>query len=73
VRRKAIEILRGAAPRKEGLWDALMAARMGEKLLEIEEKGLPSPKVAGGDMDEAGKDRDKLAWWVMNMTMRHPE
>ena len=73
VRREAIEILREAAPRKEGLWDSLTVAKLGEMLLEIEEKGPPPPRVAGANVDEEGKDRDKLAWWVVNMTMKHPE
>lgn len=73
VRREAIEILRQAAPRKEGLWDSLTVANLGEMLLGVEEKGPPPPRVAGANVDEEGKDRDKLAWWVVNMTMKRSE
>ena len=39
VRRKAVSLLY-FAPRQEGIWDGVLTARVAERLIEIEEKGL---------------------------------
>ena len=39
VRRKAVSLLY-AAPRKEGVWDSILTARVAERLITIEEDGL---------------------------------
>ncbi|MCJ1231268.1 hypothetical protein MMC12_007945 [Toensbergia leucococca] len=41
IRRQALSLLL-ASPRREGVWDGLMAARITERLIAIEEEGLES-------------------------------
>lgn len=36
LKREVIEVLKRASPRREGLWDALMVAKIGEELLRFE-------------------------------------
>lgn len=43
IRRQAIKLLR-AAPRQEGFWDGMMAARVAERVVELEEEGLTDVK-----------------------------
>lgn len=38
VRREAIAVLKAAYPRREGLWDSMMVARIGEVLMRAEEE-----------------------------------
>lgn len=38
VRREAIAVLKAASPRREGLWDSMMVARIGEALIKAEEE-----------------------------------
>jgi hypothetical protein len=45
IRRKAIYLLR-AYPRREGLWDSLLAARSAERQMELEEAAVPEVRVA---------------------------
>jgi hypothetical protein len=45
VRREAITVLKAASPRREGLWDSMMVARIGEALVKAEEENSGfSPK-----------------------------
>jgi hypothetical protein len=45
VRREAIAVLKAASPRREGLWDSMMVARIGEALVKAEEENSGfSPK-----------------------------
>jgi hypothetical protein len=45
VRREAIAVLKAANPRREGLWDSMMVARIGEALMRAEEEHTElSPK-----------------------------
>lgn len=45
VRQEAILVLKGASPRREGMWDSMMVARIGEVLMRAEEKHTElSPK-----------------------------
>ncbi|KAE8454564.1 hypothetical protein EG329_000187 [Mollisiaceae sp. DMI_Dod_QoI] len=50
VRQEAIDLLRAAHPRREGVWDCLMVARIGEELTKSEEEeqrsGKPSEKIS---------------------------
>lgn len=39
IRRKAVSLLY-AVPRQEGIWDSVLAARVAEKIISIEEEGL---------------------------------
>ncbi|KAI9690846.1 MAG: hypothetical protein M1822_008465 [Bathelium mastoideum] len=43
IRRKAIKALQ-YAPRQEGVWDGILAARVAERLVELEEDGIPEAK-----------------------------
>jgi hypothetical protein len=38
VRQDAVDILKTASPRREGVWDSLMVARIGEELIRLEEE-----------------------------------
>ena len=52
IRRKAVSILY-AAPRQEGVWDGVLTARVAEKLISIEERGLGVVTCAGDVPDHA--------------------
>ncbi|KAH6705338.1 hypothetical protein BKA61DRAFT_492688 [Leptodontidium sp. MPI-SDFR-AT-0119] len=40
VRREALDVVKRAGPRREGVWDSLMVGRVGEEILRREEEGL---------------------------------
>ncbi|KAB8295039.1 hypothetical protein EYC80_006982 [Monilinia laxa] len=52
IRRDAVMILREAAPRREGTWDALKIASIGQMLLDSEEIGPISTKSAFSPLDD---------------------
>ena len=39
LRKEALQVLREMVPRREGVWDSLTIVRMGERVLQMEEKG----------------------------------
>ncbi|KUJ09353.1 uncharacterized protein LY89DRAFT_724374 [Mollisia scopiformis] len=45
VRQEAIDVLKAAHPRREGVWDCLMVARIGEELIRSEEEELRSGRM----------------------------
>ncbi|QSZ36652.1 hypothetical protein DSL72_006533 [Monilinia vaccinii-corymbosi] len=52
IRRDAVMILKNAAPRREGTWDALNIASIGQMLLDSEEIGPISTKSAFSPLDD---------------------
>ncbi|PQE32889.1 NFX1-type zinc finger-containing 1 protein [Rutstroemia sp. NJR-2017a WRK4] len=52
IRRNAVAILREAAPRREGTWDALKIASIGQMLLDSEETGPISTQWAYAPQDD---------------------
>ncbi|KAE9365402.1 hypothetical protein N431DRAFT_353356 [Stipitochalara longipes BDJ] len=44
VRQEAIAVLKAASPRREGLWDSMMVAKIGEALMKAEDNTEISPK-----------------------------
>jgi hypothetical protein len=52
LRRDAVAILRDAAPRREGTWDALKIASIGQMLLDSEETGPISTQWAYASQDD---------------------
>ncbi|KAM3075329.1 hypothetical protein ACMFMF_006004 [Clarireedia jacksonii] len=52
IRREAVAILRDAAPRREGTWDALKIASIGQMLLDSEELGPISTQWAYASQDD---------------------
>lgn len=52
IRRDAVMILKEAAPRREGTWDALKIASIGQMLLDSEEIGPISTKSAFAPLDD---------------------
>jgi len=53
IRRKAVSLLY-AAPRQEGIWDSVAAARVAERLISIEEEGL-GPITSCKDVPDAAR------------------
>ncbi|CZR62946.1 uncharacterized protein PAC_12843 [Phialocephala subalpina] len=45
VRQEAIDVLKAAHPRREGVWDCLMVARIGEELIKSEEEAQLSGRT----------------------------
>lgn len=45
VRQEAIDVLKAAHPRREGVWDCLMVARIGEELIKSEEEEQSSGRA----------------------------
>jgi hypothetical protein len=52
IRRDAVTILKNAAPRREGTWDALKIASIGQMLLDSEETGPISTQWAYASQDD---------------------
>lgn len=50
TRRRAIELLR-RWPRREGLWDSVLAATVGEAIMLREESGAEADRLCGGDCE----------------------
>ncbi|KAL8949544.1 MAG: hypothetical protein Q9222_004353 [Ikaeria aurantiellina] len=52
IRRKAISLLY-SAPRQEGVWDSILTARVAERIMNLEEKGLGEVKTCADVPDSA--------------------